>query len=179
MTSLDQLPEIEEDAATPEEKARSAVVFGRLDMLVAVIFIALGGVILQQIATKLPLMRFGQVGPGMLPFGVAAIFIVMGLLIIVQNLRGAAATSGGHMPNLREGGRVIALIALVVGATILMPYLGTVTALALFILVETRFLEGRRWPVAVAAAVLVPLFIYVSFEALLGVPLPKGMLGLI
>ena len=74
--------------------------------------------------------------------------------------------------------RVAALFTLIVIATAAIPFLGSLTALGLFVLVETLVLEKRGWNLSVATALLIPALLYVFFEALLGVPLPRGVIGL-
>jgi hypothetical protein len=82
------------------------------------------------------------------------------------------------MPTLREGSRVAVVVALFVATIALMPVLGTLVSLFLFILAETRFVEGRNWLLSLSTAILVPLFVFATFEALLDVALPAGVLGL-
>lgn len=168
----------DEAAPTAEELVRSERSFRRLDIAIALFFFLMGVVVLQQVYTELPLIRMRQVGPGMLPFGVGCILFVMGLAVLVQSLRGRTAFSGEIMPTLREGSRVAFTIAMLIATIVLMPVLGTLVTLCLFIIAELRFVEGRSWLLSTATAVLVPLFIYATFEATLGVQLPAGILGL-
>ena len=167
-----------EAAPTAEELVRSERAFRLLDIIVAAFFLLIGIVVLQQVYSELPLMRMRQVGPGMLPLGVGCILVVMGFIVLVQGLRGRTVFSGDLMPTLREGSRVAIVVVMLFGSIALMPILGTLVTLAVFIVIELRLVEGRSWLLSTATAVLVPLFIYASFEALLGVQLPVGVLGL-
>lgn len=167
-----------DEAPTAEELARSERAFRVLDIVVAALFLLTGIVVLQQVYTELPLIRMRQVGPGMLPFGVGCILVPMGLIVLVQALRGRSPFSGSLMPTLREGSRVAVVTVMLFASIAIMPVLGALATLALFILIELRLVEGRGWLLSAATALLVPLFIYATFEALLGVQLPVGVLGL-
>jgi len=175
---MDASQDTDEAALTAEELARSASVYRWLDIVVAAFFLVLGVVVLAQVATELPLMRFGQVGPGMLPSAVGSILIGLGGIAILQNLTSRVAFSGTAMPTLKEGVRVAAVVVLLILTILFIPVLGTLASLMLFILIELRFVERRSWTISVATAALVPLFIHTTFEAMLGVALPAGILGL-
>lgn len=165
-------------APTAEELARSKRTYRWFDLVVAVFFLFLGLVALEQVWSELPIMRMGQVGPGMLPFVVGCILVTMSLVLVWQNLRGTIVVPQLVMPTLGEGGRVAAVVVMLALTIALTSILGSLATLALFILLELKLVEGRSWLVAVATAVLIPLFIFASFEALLGVALPAGILGL-
>ena len=167
-----------EVAPTPEQLARDARAYRGLDFVVAVFFLVLGLIVLQQVWTELPLMRMRQVGPGMLPFGVGCILVAMSLVLIWQNLRGLGVSPGLSMPTVGEGTRVAAVVAMLILTILLAPILGTLATLALFIFLELKLVERRSILLSVSTALLIPLFIYATFEALLGVALPAGMLGL-
>ena len=167
-----------DDVRSAEEVARDARAYRRLDLFVAAFFLFLGLLVLEQVWSELPLVRMGQVGPGMLPFGVGCILVAMSLVLVWQNLRGTGTIPALPMPTLSEGGRVAAVVVMLVLTILLIPVLGTLTTLALFIFLELKGVERRSLPLSAATAVLIPLFIYASFEALLGVPLPAGILGL-
>ena len=162
----------------PEQSARDARIHRRLDLAVALFFLILGLIVLQQVWTELPLMRMRQVGPGMLPFGVGCILVAMSSMLVWQNLRGEAPAGDPSIPTLLEGSRVVAVVVMLVAAIGLAPVLGTLVTLCLFIFLELRMVERRSPLLSIASAVLITLFIYVTFEALLGVALPAGVLGL-
>ena len=167
-----------EAAPTPEQIARDARAYRGFDLVVAVFFLLIGLVVLQQVWTELPLMSMRQVGPGMLPFGVGCILVAMSSVLIWQNLRGLGAGSTLTMPTLNEGTRVAAVVVMLILTIALAPVLGTLTTLVLFIFLELKLVERRSLMLSTATALLIPLFIYATFEALLGVALPAGMLGL-
>jgi Tripartite tricarboxylate transporter TctB family len=165
-------------AATAQEVARNERTYRRFDLVVAMFFLILGLVALEQVWAELPIVRMGQVGPGMLPLGVGCILVAMSSVLVWQNLRATIVVPPLAMPTLGEGGRVATVIAMLALTIVLTPVLGMLATLALFILLELKLVEGRSWLLAVATAVLIPLFIFASFEALLGVALPAGILGL-
>jgi hypothetical protein len=169
---------LDDETATPQDEARNGRVYRALDLVVALFFVVMGCVVLQQVATELPLMMFGQVGPGMLPFAVGTLLVVMGLVVVAQNLRAPVTAAAGRMPTLYEGSRVASVVVMLILTILLIPVLGTVVTLAIFIFIETRMVERRSWLVSLSTAIIVPLFIYATFDVMLGVALPAGVLGL-
>ena len=175
---MDMTEDSDEAAPTPEQLARNARTFAWFDLVVAVFFLALGLIVLQQVWTELPLVLMRQVGPGMLPFGVGCILVAMSSVLVWQNLRGAGVLPALSMPTVREGSRVAAVVAMLILTIALAPILGTLVTLVVFIFLELKMVERRSTVLSVSTAILIPLFIYATFEALLGVALPAGMLGL-
>jgi hypothetical protein len=99
--------------------------------------------------------------------------------LVMLRLRREAALEGIEVPSVKEAGRAGALLLLTAVTIVLIPILGTLVSLGLFGFVETAVLERRGWRLGLLTALLIPLLLYLVFEAVLGVPLPAGQIGLL
>ena len=174
---MDQNPSPETAPDAPPEAAANARLNRALEIAVAAAFILVGLVILRQVWVRLPLFDFGQVGPGLLPAIVAVVLIALGAAVIVAQLSETGVHRVRVMPTGPGAARVLTIIAMFVVTIVVTPYLGMLTTLGLFVLVETWLIERRPFGVCIAAALMFPLFVYLTFDALLGVGLPAGVLG--
>lgn len=161
-----------------EDQARHRAVGRRADAIVAVLFLLLGCYVTFASIVRYGAFEGGQAGPGVLPFLIGVTLMATSALILLKLLRDAPLRDTLEMPPMSAALRVAALFTLIVIATAAIPFLGSLTALGLFVLVETLVLEKRGWNLSVATALLIPALLYVFFEALLGVPLPRGVIGL-
>lgn len=74
---------------------------------------------------------------------------------------------------------VVGVFGVLLGVTLLASWIGLLLALGLMVFALLFFLERRAWWIALVGALLAIAFGYFVFDQLLGVPLPKGALGLI
>jgi hypothetical protein len=126
-----------------------------------------------------------EVSPRFTPYLIAFLMAAAMLLRLTQlgwlALRGAL---GGQPDDLAgtgttletQRGLILNGTALLYGF-VLIPLIGFYTASLLLVGTLIRFLGERRLAVVALATVAVTLFIYALFEWLLGVRLPKGLLG--
>lgn len=114
----------------------------------------------------------GIPGAGFLPLWSSVIMAVSAVAILVKSWR--KPLSGPLIANRALLWRTVVFGLGIVAMAFLLPYLGMVLTLALFMLFAVPFL-GARNPLKIAASViLVPLFVYVLFQLILKVPLPVG-----
>jgi hypothetical protein len=115
-----------------------------------------------------------QPGAGLYPFFVGAAISVFALFILIAELR----ATGGKPALDREGARTLVLMTVTFCLWVVaMPLLGyvLVTLLAAYAFCKIMKLEGWRKPLAVSTGTA--LFIYVLFDHLLYIDLPRGILG--
>lgn len=115
-------------------------------------------------------------GPAFLPVWLAIAGAVLFVLRLAEARR--AGASAVDWPRREAIVRVTTIFAGLVTVPLLAPFLGLVPALALleaFVLVFV--LRQALWPSLVTTAITLGL-IYAIFVGWLGVPLPKGALGL-
>jgi hypothetical protein len=112
----------------------------------------------------------GVPGPGFAPFWISLVMGIAAILILIKSwikpLAGPLIADRGVLR------RTLAFAAGVVGIAILIPFLGMILTLALFILGAVPLLGARKWPHILATAVLVPAFVYFLFQYILQVPIP-------
>lgn len=154
-----------------ERRARIA------DFVVAALFMGIGVYIAYASLTDYQAFG-GRVGPGVLPFMIGITLVLTSALIMLR-LRRDVAVEDADMPDLIEASRAGSLLALTIVTVLLIPILGAIVTLGLFGLIETTILEKRGWKLGLLTAVTIPLLLYTFFDALLGVPLPSGRLGLL
>lgn len=120
-------------------------------------------------------------GPGFAPVWLGGIGLFLSLVIAFtawQATRKAGhAAAGTERIDKRGLGRVAATVLGLVGMMLLVPWLGFVLAVLVFLLFLTLFVQGLRPVVGIPAALLTVVFVYVVFVRLLDVPIPVGPLG--
>jgi putative tricarboxylic transport membrane protein len=139
----------------------------------------LGGFILLAFAGYIMITSFlmeyvvaGVPGPGFLPFWAGLILGAAAVMILVNSWK--KPLTGLFIANRTVLWRTVIFGLGMAVMAFLIPYLGMVVTLALFMLLTVPFL-GARHPLKIAASViLVPLFVYVLFQFILQVPLPVG-----
>ena len=124
-----------------------------------------------------PSATFGP-GAGFLPFWLGALLAVLSVLLIVTASRQAVAgPSRPLIPNRRAliavGATTVALAAYI----LLYERLGFLLATGLLTAFLLGVVERERWFTAVPLAALNAVGLYVVFQVLLGVNLPKNFLG--
>lgn len=171
----------------------------RRDVLVAGAFAALALVFLVE-GRSLPFEARDIPGPGLFPFLLCLTILAFSAALLVTALRGsrreeqrvapsdfeltptALADESGLVSEDEDDAprsllRPLALWALVLAVCVGLPYLGFLPAMIILTLVLTVFMENRRDPMSLLAAVAVPAFFYFLFAILLEVRLPAGLFG--
>ena len=121
-------------------------------------------------------------GPGFAPLWLSAIGIVISLLIAFNAAkakgRPADATTEASTALDRPGlYRVGASLAGLVVMLALVPWLGLVPSILVFLLFLTLFVQRLSIIAGIGASVGTVVFVYIVFVALLDVPIPRGPLG--
>ncbi|GLK73095.1 tripartite tricarboxylate transporter TctB family protein [Ancylobacter dichloromethanicus] len=116
---------------------------------------------------------------GFFPFYVALILCGCSLLNLVSGLREAREPVFAEYGQLRQVLKVLIPACIYVA---LVPSFGIYFPSVLLILVFMIWLGHYKWPLAIAVALGVPAFFYITLERWFLIPLPKGpieaMLGL-
>ncbi|MDR7433935.1 MAG: tripartite tricarboxylate transporter TctB family protein [Armatimonadota bacterium] len=124
-------------------------------------------------ALHLSYMRGGVPGPGFAP-----LWIGLGLGIAsAANLIRTWTTLSPKVSLVEPSAipRLVGLAVMTVLWVAVIPLLGMVPSLALFMAGIVWMLGMRRWPILFLLMILVPLGFYLVFERWLGVPLPRGV----
>ena len=147
------------------------------------LLLAVGGLVAVNEARKL---RFGSIlapGPGFFPLVLAAALALVGVLLVVHELRRAPADVSHAGAAARPGGatrgrfKVVATIVALALYTATLEPLGFLFATFDLLLFFFIALERQRWWVAVPASAATSVAAYVVFKVWLLVRLPSGLLG--
>lgn len=124
---------------------------------------------------------FNNPGPGLFPLVLGAVLGVLSLVILAGGILAKRAAVHGAV---RGGWRSIlskealyVVLALIGFGFLLVPLGFIVTTFAVFAAL-LRFVTNQKWAVVVIGALVLALGAYVVFDVLLGVPLPRGALGI-
>jgi putative tricarboxylic transport membrane protein len=148
----------------------------RLNIAAALVFLALSAVV---VAGTWDLAYWSDFAPGpaFAPIWIAAAGAVLGLLLLVQEVRDPTREPA-DLPPRPALARVLLTVSALSLALVLAPRLGfvaTVVALTLFVLLVV---ERRRFFPSLIVTVLTAALVHGVFVAWLNVQLPKGFLGL-
>jgi len=111
------------------------------------------------------------IGPRGLPWLSAGLLAAGSLALIVR-----PATAPVPWPSRSAGGRIAALVGVLVVASVSIETLGFVLATTLLMTVAGR-LFGGRWLRSAGGGLLLAVLLFYFFAWGLGVPLPVGVLG--
>ncbi|MDV3253356.1 tripartite tricarboxylate transporter TctB family protein [Devosia sp. BK] len=144
-----------------------------LDSALGVIF-ALGGAAILQQALAMQALPGMNVGPGLFPSIVGAGMAIMGVALTIQGwiVRDTPEDEAQPLVTWFAVAIVVALAATILA----MPYLGFLVAGTLFA-VGIVLLSGGKWLSAVIFSPIAATAIYFTFNAVMRVPLPRGILG--
>ena len=145
-----------------------------MDMVLGLLF-ALGGAAIFSHALTLAPLPGMNVGPGLFPSIVGIGMVLMGLALAAQGWLGRAAARDPAAPPLLTW-FAVGIVAAIAGAIVLMPLLGFLIGGTLFSIVIVLVSGGRLLP-ALIFSPLATGTIYLLFNTVLRVPLPRGLLG--
>ena len=126
---------------------------------------------------RLPLGSWRNPGAGFLPLGSG---FSLGILSIIAYLQarfrsGDRARGSWHSKERRKS--LLAILAVLVGYSLILDYLGFLVSTFLLLLLLFRLVEPQKWAVAVGGSALASLASYAVFEVWLKTQLPKGIFG--
>ncbi|ESR26717.1 tripartite tricarboxylate transporter TctB family protein [Lutibaculum baratangense] len=116
-------------------------------------------------------------GSGFWPFWLSLIMLLSSLTTLYRAWAGKTPQSRSNEPFIdREtfqivGVTVAALFFLLLGTS----YIGLYLSLIAFLFFYLRILGGHSWLLTIALMIGIPVFIFMFFEILMTVPLPKGI----
>jgi putative tricarboxylic transport membrane protein len=140
------------------------------------VLLALGGVAAYE-SVEYGLGKWSAPGPGFLPFGASVLVVMLALIILARELRGAVQPEAGQVASKTALRDVIAVIASMIAYSVLLGALGFLVTTALFIAFLLRFVGHKSWIVTIAVAAVVAIAAHVLFVVLLAVQMPVTPLG--
>jgi putative tricarboxylic transport membrane protein len=144
-------------------------------LIVAISFLACIG------AGKLGIGKVGSPGPGFFPFVLGSVTGGLSLAVIVRGLWKRRRGKTTEAPPRAEAGgliKIACILAALVGYGLLLEKIGYVFTTFIVFGFLLRVVDTQKWRFVVGGAIVVAVVSYILFDWLLGVPLPKGALGI-
>lgn len=149
----------------------------RADQLTGIFLLVFSVVVMEGGRRMPPSNTFGP-GAGFLPFWLGVAMAVLSILLVVSATREpVTAADRAPFPRGRAVWRIIATIAALAAFILLLETLGFLLATALLSAFLLRAIERERWARTATVAVANAFGLYIVFQKLLGVSLPKNLLG--
>ncbi|MEI8189852.1 MAG: tripartite tricarboxylate transporter TctB family protein [candidate division NC10 bacterium] len=149
----------------------------RADQITGVIVLIFSLAVIEGARRMPPSGTFGP-GAGFLPFWLGAALAILSIVLLVNASREPAQAS--DRSPFPKGGPVLAILEAVGGLAafiLLLETLGFLLSIALLTAFLLRVVERERWLTSVIVAVANAAGLYVIFQMLLGVSLPKNFFG--
>jgi putative tricarboxylic transport membrane protein len=149
-----------------------------LDVAAASLLLATG-VLVVVLSRRLPYWHDAAPGPGFFPVWLGMLLSVVSGLEIFLILRSPTDASRFQPPPdegaLTRRRAVLGLLSIV--AALLVPSIGFVLAMTVFVAGASWIIDPRRPFTNAAATLAIPFCVWLLFAVWLGVPLPRGPLG--
>jgi hypothetical protein len=142
----------------------------------AVLFV--GSLVLMWEARKLPPSFTLGPGPEFLPFWLGVLMAGLAVLLFLQAWRRAPARGEPRVfPGLKAFVTIGATLAGLATYILVLEQLGFLLAVGLLTAFLLAVVERQRWTLSLGVAVVNAVLLHTIFRTLLGVSLPKGVLG--
>ncbi len=153
-------------------KGQGHVVVGILGLCLA------GGYAITAINT-LPLGVPSRPGPAAYPLLVAVILVITSIGIIWERASGQSGDSAEpfELPKGADLRRLLGVIASIIVYLAILPYAGHLLASSLLAVSVVRVIRPASWLSTIVTGLAISISAYVLFVLVLGVQLPKGVLG--
>jgi putative tricarboxylic transport membrane protein len=112
---------------------------------------------------------------GYFPFRVGLLLAAAAAIVLVRALLARDASPG--LVTGAQAGRMASFALPLAAFAVLAPVLGFYPAIALYVVVAVGLVGRVPWRTTIAIALLLPAGLFVVFERLFRMPLPKGPLG--
>ncbi len=127
-------------------------------------------------SVQLPFGKLDQPGAGVFPVMVAVLLMLASLTTMWEGWQ-LNKDEQVDFPAGTGRKRLLALIGLVCGYFLTLPWLGQIISSTLFCLLLMRILSNLNWPRLGVNSLAISLALYVVFVLILKVPMPRGMFG--
>ncbi len=151
--------------------------FRRGDVIPALLWVVIGLVVMI-VSYQMSLGSLHAPGPGMLPFILGTLLLIVSLPILVNSI---AVSAKNHEPGIWSGigiKKVLFIVASLVAYSLFLEKLGFLITTFLFLLVLFWAFDPRRWILALGVSLLTAALTYTLFVLVLQVELPAGLLTL-
>jgi hypothetical protein len=115
-------------------------------------------------------------GSGFLPFWLGLAMAVLAALLLVTSTRGRGPARA-WLPTGHGRQRLVVVIAATAVLIAVLPAIGMIVGIALFLVTILRFVERYSWRLTMSVAAATAAGCWLLFSYWLGVPFPTGPLG--
>ncbi|RBW68033.1 tripartite tricarboxylate transporter TctB family protein [Bacillus taeanensis] len=138
---------------------------------VVLMALALGYLLL---SFQLPAFPYAIVDSDVLPKGLGFLLLILSILLFIEK----KTTNQQDKPALDKKEIKILLITLglILAYIVLLEPIGFVLDTMVFLIVTTRILGYQNWKITISVSVIFTLVLYISFNYLLNIYLPQGIL---
>ncbi|MBW6486895.1 MAG: tripartite tricarboxylate transporter TctB family protein [Syntrophobacterales bacterium] len=149
----------------------------KADLITGVVLLVLAGYVINEARMMPPSATFGP-GSGFFPFWLGIILAGLSLILVVgASLRPKDADDGSPFPARQALIAVTKVLGGLVLFTLLMETMGFVLNTVIFVMYLMKVVQRERWWVALLIAVATTACLYIVFQVLLGISLPRNMFG--
>ncbi len=112
-------------------------------------------------------------GPGLFPFSLAILGLIIGLLLIATH----QGRTAGRQRTVWKGEKRVAVFAFLMALNVLLaPWIGQVCAIGVFTILTARLMGIRQWAQLLAIGIGTPAAVFLVFGYLLETPLIEGQI---
>ncbi|MFS1511454.1 tripartite tricarboxylate transporter TctB family protein [Chengkuizengella sp. SCS-71B] len=120
--------------------------------------------------------RFAKIDADVMPKGLGFLLIVLSVLLFIENKEETEQEKAKRSLTKEEVGLLLLIVLFVIGYILLLEIIGFIIVTILFLTATSRVLGYTNWIKMLIVFVTFTLVIYFSFNELLGLSLPSGIL---
>lgn len=149
----------------------------KADLITGIVLLVLAGFVIYEAWLMPPSGTFGP-GSGFFPFWLGIILAVLSLILVVgAAVRPKDSSDVSPFPAWKALFAVAKVLGGLVMFTILMETLGFMVNTFIFVTYLMKVVQGERWWMTLLIAVATTACLYIVFQLLLGISLPRNMFG--
>lgn len=149
----------------------------KADLITGIVLLVLSGFVLFKSWLMPPSLTFGP-GPAFLPGWLGVLLAGLATILVIGALRRTPdAGTEVLFPARKEIFAVLKVLGGLAVYTLLLDTVGFIVNTFAFVLYLMRATQREPWPMAALIAVLTTAGLYVVFQVLLGITLPRNVLG--
>jgi putative tricarboxylic transport membrane protein len=148
----------------------------KAELVVTVVFLLLAGVLAWEAVQLGVEWTSAGPGPGFVSLWLALAIAAAGLGLLIQAAKTVDPPRAPFFPSRAAAVFWLKVLAPMIGVVALVHPLGIYITAGLYLAFFSAWIGHRRWFVVLGVSVLIPLVMYVGFERLFKLPLPKSVL---
>lgn len=149
----------------------------KADQVTGIVLLLFSAFIIEE-SSKMTLQVEFAPGYGFFPFWLGILMATLSIMLFVDGWRRPAALDeDAPLPNRRALLNVVVILASLGLYAFLMEIFGYILDTLILVGLLLGVVEREKWQTTLFVAVLMTALLYVIFQILLGVPMPKGIFG--